>query len=209
MLTQPQPHARPRDSLPADLIETVQAAAPLPPRDAAGRMIDAYFDNLHGVYPILHRPTLVKMLDQMYVAETDAASSFQVFMVLALGSTSLSTRLPAESYGLAALRYFDKIHLENSLSGLQCLLLLLLFALHCPHVRVNVWHLNYQAIAAVVDLGLQRDITSGITLLEQEMRTRIFWVVFMLDRVIATTMGRPIGLRDEACDLRVCTLHAE
>ncbi|GKT44896.1 pyrimidine pathway regulatory protein 1 [Colletotrichum spaethianum] len=77
--------------------------------------------------------------------------------------------------------------------------------MHSPHMRLNIWYLNYQCIAAVLDLGLQRDINtnSGISLLEQEMRTRIFWVVFTLDRMIATMMGRPIGLRDEACDLRL------
>ncbi|RXG44623.1 hypothetical protein VDGE_05390 [Verticillium dahliae] len=72
-------------------------------------------------------------------------------------------------------------------------------------MRLNVWYLNYQCIAAVLDLGLQRNITtsSGITKLQQHLRTRMFWVVMMLDRQIATMMGRPIGLRDEACDLRL------
>ncbi|KAM3500878.1 hypothetical protein MY10362_006017 [Beauveria mimosiformis] len=62
-----------------------------------------------------------------------------------------------------------------------------------------------KCLAAVLDLGLQRNITveSGISLLEQEMRTRIFWNCILLDRTISTIMGRPIGLRDEACELRL------
>ncbi|KAL1592687.1 hypothetical protein SLS60_011103 [Paraconiothyrium brasiliense] len=72
-------------------------------------------------------------------------------------------------------------------------------------MRLNVWYLNYHCIAAVLELGLQRNVTtsSGISLLDQEMRTRVFWTIFTLDRTIATMMGRPIGLRDEACELRL------
>lgn len=57
----------------------------------------------------------------------------------------------------------------------------------------------------VLDLGLQRDPpnTAPLSRFQREMRTRIFMVVYSLDRRLATMMGRPIGLRDEACDLRV------
>ena len=71
-------------------------------------------------------------------------------------------------------------------------------------IGLNVWFLNYQAIAALLDLGLQRS-GKGISILEQEPRTRTFWVIYSLDRSIATIMGRPIGLTDEACELRVCS----
>ncbi|KAL6355905.1 hypothetical protein LRP88_09488 [Fusarium phalaenopsidis] len=150
------------------------------------------------------------MLDQAYEQEeVDPVVAFQVFMVLAIGATVLSGRLrariPAESYCLSALQHLEQLNLENSLQGVQCLLLLLIFTIHSPFVRLNVWYLNYHCLAALLDLGLQRNINigSGISLLEQEMRTRIFWVIFSFDRIIATMMGRPIGVRDEACELRM------
>jgi hypothetical protein len=57
----------------------------------------------------------------------------------------------------------------------------------------------------LVDQGLQRNISMGPdhSLFNQEMRARIFWVIYSFDRIIATMMGRPIGLRDEGCELRV------
>lgn len=159
----------------------------------------------------------MKMLDSMYA--TDGASppppvvvSFQVYMVLAIGASALATRmnirLPSDSYCMSALTFFHLLNLEGSLQGLQCLLLLQIFAIHSPATRFNVWYLNYHCLAAAVDHGIQRNVTTtaaSISLLDQEMRTRVFWVVIMLDRIIATMMGRPIGLRDEACDLRVST----
>lgn len=196
----------------SELVEALQGPLPLPPRSTAEKISDAYFDMIHPQYPVLHQPTFMTMMDSLYKSESeDAVTSFQVYMVLAIGASAVSmrtkARLPGESYCLAALKSFHLLNVENSLQGLQCLLLLQVFAIHSPSVRFNVWYLNYQCLAAVLDLGIQREITveAGISLLEQEMRTRIFWTVIMLDRIIATMMGRPIGLRDEACDLRVRT----
>ncbi|RTE78713.1 hypothetical protein BHE90_006768 [Fusarium euwallaceae] len=195
---------------PTKLIEAIQGPLPLPARDMAKQLCDAYFDAIHLQYPILHQPTFLKMLDQAYEQEEkDPVVAFQVFMVLAIGATvlfgRLRARIPAESYCLSALQHLEQLNLENSLQGVQCLLLLLIFTIHSPFVRLNVWYLNYHCLAALLDLGLQRNINigSGISLLEQEMRTRIFWVIFSFDRIIATMMGRPIGVRDEACELRM------
>ncbi|KAK1993632.1 hypothetical protein LX36DRAFT_661340 [Colletotrichum falcatum] len=203
----------PNFSIPTALVEALHGPMPLPSKEHARQLAETYFDAINCQFPILHRPTFMNLLDQVYDSgiENDCgtAGPFQVFMVLALGATVLSrrlrARLPGESYCLSAMQLFDRVSVDGSITGLQCLLLLTIFTMHSPNMRLNVWYLNYQCIAAVLDLGLQRDINtdSGISLLEQEMRTRIFWVVFSLDRMIATMMGRPIGLRDEACDLRL------
>ena len=199
--------------IPPGLVECLQGPLPLPPLDRAKQLCDTFFDTIHPQYPILHQPTLMARVEKASRREAvDRADTFHIFMVLAIGAVLLSqrhrVRLPAESYCLSALEHLDAINVENSVSGLQCLLLLLVFTMHSPNMKVNLWYLNYQCIASVLDLGLQRDVkvgSHGISLLDQELRTRLFWVVMMLDRRIATMMGRPIGLRDEACDLRVST----
>lgn len=199
--------------IPQGLVECLQGPLPLPPLDRAKQLCHAFFDIIHPQYPILHPPALITKLEQASRGEViDRAHTFHIFMVLAIGADLLSqrhrVRLPAESYCLSALEHLDAVNVENSVSGLQCLLLLFVFTMHCPNMKVNLWYLNYQCIASVLDLGLQRDVrvgSPGISLLDQELRTRLFWVVMMLDRRIATMMGRPIGLRDEACDLRVGT----
>ncbi|KAI0599793.1 fungal-specific transcription factor domain-containing protein [Biscogniauxia sp. FL1348] len=177
----------------------------------AVKLCQTYFDIIHVQYPFLHRPTFFRSLHHFYDDNNRSeATGFQVYMVLAISATVASRLykipLSGERYYMSAMKYFDKMPVEGSIHGLQCLLLLLVFAMHSPSVRLNVWYLNYQCIASVLDLGLQREITasnSGISKLDQDMRARIFWVVYTLDRTIATMMGRPIGLRDEACDLRL------
>ena len=174
---------------------------------------DAYFETIHLQYPFLHQPSHMKLIEHVYT-ETDPSpiAAFQVYMVLAIGATILSRRLKiplaGERFCASAMKYFDKFCIENSLKGLQSLLLLLVYTLNNSSMGLNVWYLNYQCIAALLDLGLQRDVRSGKTMsvLEQELRTRSFWVIYSLDRSVATMMGRPIGLRDEACELRVSSL---
>ncbi|KAI1735908.1 fungal-specific transcription factor domain-containing protein [Xylaria scruposa] len=176
----------------------------------AVNLCQTYFDIIHVQYPFLHHPTFLRLLQHFFEDEVqNDIAGFQIYMVLAISATIVSRlhKIPlfGERYYMTAMQYFEKIQMESSIQGLQCILLLLIFAMHSPTVKLDVWCLNYQCIASVLDLGLQRAVTthSGISRLDQEMRTRIFWVVYTLDRTIATMMGRPIGLRDEACDFRI------
>jgi hypothetical protein len=169
-----------------------------------------YFETMHMQYPFLHQPSHLKAIEHVYRTDNPSpGAAFQVNMVMAIAATDLSRRfklpLSGEGFCANAMKYFDQICVESSLSGLQCLLLLMMYALQSPSMAFNRWYLNYQCIASVVDLGLQRNVKAGNTMsiLVQEMRTRVFWVVYSLDRTLGTIMGRPIGLRDEACELRV------
>lgn len=177
------------------------------------QLSETYFDSIHLQYPFLHRPSHEKLIRKTFDTNTtDEICVFQVTMVLSISALVLSRRshveLPSAAWCAAAVGRFSSLHVENSLRGLQCLLLLIIYAMHSPSSKFNVWSLNYQCIAMVVDLGLQREPSksSSLTRLQKEMRTRIFWVVYSLDRKLSTMMGRPIGLRDEACDLRVSFL---
>lgn len=191
--------------------------APLPGRkEDAVELTSKYFASVHLVYPFLHQPSHMTRLERMYSNEAppDPADAFHVYMVLAIAASDISRRfripLPAEGYYTAATQYFERACADGSLEGLQSLLLLMVYGLHNPSCDINVWSLNYQCLGSLIDLGLQRDVrtssTFSISFLEQEMRTRIFWVVYSFDRTLGTMMGRPIGVRDEACELRVSAL---
>jgi hypothetical protein len=201
------------NALTEKLLRDIQT--PLPSsKDIAQELTQTYFQTIHQTLPFLHKPTHMRMMDEMYTSnEPDPVVAFQVYMVLAISSIMLSRRdrviLPSEGWAAMAMTFFEKGPIECSTRGLQCLLLLHIWGMHSPTTKLNIWYLNYQCIAMVVDLGLQRDVTSALSIspFDQEMRTRLFWVVYSLDRSLCTMMGRPIGLRDEACDLRVRSLQ--
>ncbi|KAJ5767387.1 uncharacterized protein N7511_005003 [Penicillium nucicola] len=195
--------------------EFFNTPAPLPYRKQdAIELSSKYFASIHLIYPFLHQPSHMARLEKLYangIETSDPVDVFQVFMVLAISASDLSRRfrlpLPAEGYYTAATQHFERACAEGTLEGLQSLLLLMVYGLHNPSCDINVWSLNYQCLGSLIDLGLQRDIrassTFSISFLEQEMRTRIFWVVYSFDRTLGTMMGRPIGVRDEACELRL------
>lgn len=193
--------------------EFFNSPAQLPNRkEDAVELTSKFFTSVHLVYPFLHEPSHMTRLERLYYSTNpDPVDAFHVFMVLAIAASDLSRRfripLPAEGYYTTATQYFEPAYAGGSLEGLQSLLLLMVYGLHNPSCDINVWSLNYQCLGSLIDLGLQRDVRTSsafpISFLEQEMRTRIFWVVYSFDRTLGTMMGRPIGVRDEACELRV------
>ncbi|PYI09445.1 hypothetical protein BO78DRAFT_362955 [Aspergillus sclerotiicarbonarius CBS 121057] len=180
-------------------------------KESAVELSIKYFRTVHLTYPFLHEPTHMSVIDRVYASqEENPLDLFQVHMVLSIAALVLSreckVHLPVEGYYASAMKYVEHVCTDGSMTALQCLLLLMVYALHNPSSDVNIWNLNYQCLASVIDLGLQRDVRASsslrISVFEQEMRTRVFWVVYMFDRAICTMMGRPIGIRDEACEMR-------
>ncbi|KAF9885510.1 hypothetical protein FE257_012837 [Aspergillus nanangensis] len=194
-------------------VELLSAPVSLPPqKEISIELSVKYFRTVHLLYPLLHEESHMAALERVYAAEGDDnhLESFQVYMVLAIAALNLSRQckvhLPVEGYYASAMKHADYFCNDGSFTALQCLLLLMVYALYNPSCNINIWSLNYQCLASVIDLGLQRDIrafpTFNISVFDQEMRTRVFWVAYMFDRTICTMMGRPIGIRDEACDIR-------
>ncbi|GIJ84884.1 hypothetical protein Asppvi_003735 [Aspergillus pseudoviridinutans] len=193
-------------------VELLNTPALLPPqKEMAIELSTRYFQTVHLLHPFLHEQSHMKLIDQVYASQEERPlDNFQVYMVLAVAALNLSRQckvhLPVEGYYASALKYADYACNHGSITSLQCLLLLMVYALYNPSCNINIWNLNYQCLASVIDLGLQRDVRASqslhISVFDQEMRTRIFWVVYTFDRTVCTMMGRPIGIRDEACDIR-------
>ncbi|KAL2843869.1 fungal-specific transcription factor domain-containing protein [Aspergillus pseudoustus] len=193
-------------------LELLNSPAALPAqKESALDLSDKYFQTIHIIYPFLHKQSHMEAINRVYASqEENPLETFQVYMVLAVAALNLSRQckvhLPVEGYYASAMKHLGYVCNHGSVASLQCLLLLMVYALYNPSCGINIWNLNYQCLASVVDLGLQRDVRASssprITLFEQEMRTRIFWVVYTFDRTVCTMMGRPIGIRDEACDIR-------
>lgn len=200
-----------RRSRPAFIVEPTENPKSV---DQALNLSKPYFEQVHPLYPFLHEPSHYRILNDVYHGNdhSSAIDKFQVTMVLAISSIILSKRIPIPCTGeglcATAMEYVDQIDFQSSAKGVQCLLLITIFTLHSPFLGVNPWYLNYQCLAVALDLGLHRDVSvsNSVSPFEREMRTRMFWVIYNIDRTLATTLGRPIGLRDEGCDLRV-SLH--
>ncbi|KIX97987.1 uncharacterized protein Z520_06066 [Fonsecaea multimorphosa CBS 102226] len=199
-----------RDSLsiPADLLVVRPQELPSDQRHTRW-LSQAYFETVHLQFPFLHEPTFLEILANLYDGvEVGPTCEFQVFMVLAIGATILARRakipLCAEGYCASAMARLDSIFQRASFTGVQCMLLLQIYAMNNPSSGLSLWSLHYHCLAWTIELGLHRNAPGNLySFAQQEMRTRAFWCVYTIDRALCTLMGRPLGLPDEQCDLRL------
>ncbi|RDW58997.1 Zn(II)2Cys6 transcription factor [Aspergillus mulundensis] len=203
----PIPGAKP-DALavPSDLLVPQPKELPSDPRHTRW-LSHAYFDIVHLQFPILHEPSHWETIEKIYAdAEVTAVHKFQVLMVIAIGASILSHRtkvmLSAEGYFASAMKLVDAVMKSSSLGVAQCILLLQMYALNNPTSGLSLWTLHHHGLALAIELGLHRNVpASNFTPLEREVRRRIFWCTYTIDRLLSTLMGRPMGVVDEQCDL--------
>ncbi|KAH8592216.1 fungal-specific transcription factor domain-containing protein [Bisporella sp. PMI_857] len=135
-------------------------------------------------------------------------AAFQLLMALSIGAT---LQIRGRRYSHDPKLFFNSAiglssHVFGSISlpALQCILLVIVHGL-IDSDGCDVWTLIHIAMAHVVDLGIQRE-TSNSDLFSPtaiEMRRRIFFCVYSLDRSICTIQGRPLGLGDETFDVQL------
>ncbi|KAL7935923.1 fungal-specific transcription factor domain-containing protein [Trichoderma chlorosporum] len=195
--------------LPGDLVDLQAKDFPNDKRQTTF-LTQIYFDSVHLQYPFLHEPSHHAILHKLYSGESlDALEEFQAYMVLAIGATLYGRRsrrhMLGEGYYASALQRLDTVFKTPSLVTCQCLLLLEMYTLHDPSSGLNLWTLHYHSLASCLELGLHRDVRNPrhFTPLQVELRTRIFWCSYSMNRQLCTIMGRPLGFFDEQCDLRL------
>jgi hypothetical protein len=136
-------------------------------------------------------------------AETQHLATTCVHMVAAialnlLGNAERNTTASklAEIYYQKVLVGLQHILYPHSLQSLQVILLVLQFSLSHPQQPV-VWHLVGHALRLSTELDLHQDMTSIETSpAEADLRQRLFWSLYSMDRAVSNTLGRPTGLQD-------------
>ncbi|KAJ8109678.1 hypothetical protein OPT61_g7284 [Boeremia exigua] len=179
-----------------------------PSLDMAHRLQNAYFTYRWPALPFLHWPTFLNNHFSTVIASPEQAtdvSRFITLMVLALGAIDLK-RLDKSLgeqhlvfFQHATTHYLAALLKNDSVETVQGLLLIAQFAIN-EHQSANAWLVVGQAMRTAIDLGLHRDQPTNSDLYRSEMRKRVFWGVYSLDRNISITLGRPCAIRDEDID---------
>lgn len=89
-----------------------------------------------------------------------------------------------------------------SIRGLQILTLLSLYSLFDP-TGISTWSIVGILTRQAITLGLSRSnsFLEPLSSQEEEQRHRLFWSIFVLDRMLAVSIGHPVGLVDENTDV--------
>lgn len=95
---------------------------------------------------------------------------------------------------------------HDKMEALSGTLLLVIYAIMRPNVP-GVWYILGSALRLTVDLGLHTEsVNLTFDPFTREMRRRLFWSVYSLDRQICSYFGRPFGIPEESITTRFPSL---
>lgn len=168
--------------------------------------IELYFETYHISYPIIHKPTFMAQLNEIIPRpEPDWESLY--YIVAAIGSF-MSATLQQESDDL---ELFDIAKSKLSIDVLETgnITLVQTLSLMSNYLqkrdRPNSGY-NYLGLAVRMALGLrlhkQIDV-SNESILDQEMRRRIWWCLYIFDCGQTIGYGRPLGIPCAGIDTRL------
>ncbi|KAF1950181.1 hypothetical protein CC80DRAFT_483258 [Byssothecium circinans] len=164
----------------------------------------AYFSHVHRAYPFLDKERTIGLVEAFVQKELwqDDWESVIVGLVMAIGKTTLERAGKLEPQTSSPLNVPYSSILTRCLSspsteGLQILTLLSLYSLFDPQ-GVSTWIIISILTRQALQLGLSRMCSiAESSLHDQEPRHRLFWSIFVLDRMAAVSVGQPSGLVDE------------
>ena len=89
--------------------------------------------------------------------------------------------------------------------GLQPIRIIAMFAIY--NLRspkgLGAWTYTGLAMRQCIEQGLHRPPPTHLPLLEREMRRRLFWTCYCLDRQVSIILGRPFAISDRDIDVEV------
>ncbi|KAF2459015.1 fungal-specific transcription factor domain-containing protein [Lineolata rhizophorae] len=179
----------------------------LPQRFIATPLIQHYLNNIFVFLPLFDETSFYRSVDLVYHTDPQLAQPFDhwtVRMVLAIASASMSRQrgdtesLDAVGHVNAAMEFAEDVIRPGSIAGIQALILLVEYARLAPH-HFDSWILIGAASRAMVDFGLHQDPkTSSIKKDKLELRRRVFYCVYVLDRDISFVEQRALSFSDDS-----------
>lgn len=155
-----------------------------------------HFENLTD------KDDLLKILNDIIPPPKFCKPLYFLNMVFAIASSVHHLQYPttiSHSFKSAAMKYIDSIYSSlDPLESLQGILLLALYSTMRPAVP-GIWYVLGTALRLCVDMGLHNDSIFHITKdpFTRDMRRRLFWCTYSLDRQICFYLNRPVGIPDE------------
>lgn len=171
------------------------------------RLARRYFRWMNSAHPVLHECMFHFRLEKCYHYPDEASTLdwFQVKMVIAIALASIGRpHLSTSEIGRIAHDFWKSATktLNIALSGrglqvLQNILLLLQYTLLVPKAG-DLWQLSGSAMRFVTEMGLyaEPNPTQDFDALSLDLRRRVFWTCYCIDRMLATVMGRPTAISD-------------
>ena len=181
--------------------------SPPPPRYATSAQLQYYLENIFVLLPFLSETELMTSVSRVYDQgrAAPALDHWCLRMTLAISAAASSQTRGDANHEIAlrhvgaALERAEEVLHPGSISGLQAILLLVLYSLVDPE-HFRSWYLIGMASRIMVDLGIHVEPSPDLKVAKHtlDLRRRIFYCVFALDRAISISLGRAFSFTDDS-----------
>lgn len=201
---------------PERLSELNDGAAILPRRRSADNFVACYWEFIHPLFPVLHKPSFMKHYERLWESDGDTKDqeaealygldevifTSTLNLVFALGSNYSNLVEPSQKTAVADDFYQRSRNLllfeildSTSLALVQMLLLTGVY-LQSTQYANRCWNFVGLAIRVAQTLGLHLNDNEKRPppQLDREIRRRVWFTCVNLDRLLAMTFGRPTML---------------
>ncbi|CAG8890694.1 unnamed protein product [Penicillium egyptiacum] len=184
----------------------------------------SYFQNWHPIFPCLHAPTVLKTIETVSQKGVESVSQLELMILRSIVSISLGDNRQQASSGsklspVPSVLVFRSI--QHVMQDVQSLLeeptslSLLQSAFTAQLALTSLLRLNAASrVGGVITrtafhLGLHRCPRrfSCFSSEEADIRCRLFWSIYSLERYLSQALGIPLSIRDD--DIDVCYPGAE
>lgn len=184
-----------------------------PPSDALGKkLIEVYLVGIHPRFPLLVRSDLWESHHKRYIlrgadsaTKEDGFARFVLYMVYAIGAlnlrlTEVYNDTAPEKFYISALKQVYSAREISSIHNVEAMVLLILYHLRSESHH-GLWNMTGLAMRTATDLGLHREAsTRTLPAFLAQLRRRLFWSLYSLEGILASTLGRPPSLSDYEID---------
>ena len=173
----------------------------------ANRMLEkGYFNYIATLWPLM-QPKVLTSLHQRRATLDDRFEIAALHLIYAAAGRFLETTgetgsFRSERHYQAATNLLPEILTgHGSIQVVQILLLLAIYSLRAPR-GPGAWTFVGMAMRMCIELGLHRKTKNPLALKaeDEELRRRVFWSCYCLDRQVSIILGRPLAVSDRDID---------
>jgi hypothetical protein len=176
--------------------------------ETCDRLLLAYLKHISLRWPLL-RTSFIRTLHANRAQLQDPYHKTILHLLYSIGGRFLETTGQSgsffpEEHHATALQHLDLMLELHDVRSIEVLLLLAIHSLRAPK-GPGAWTYVGLAMRMCIDLGLHRRMQrrKSANLAEIEMRKRLFWTTYCLDRQVSIVLGRPFAISDRDIDTEV------